>query len=97
MDDEVIITLKCKHCENTDCDIWKDGVYIFGKEGCTRVVSEEVAAHYQHYTQEIIPFWKHYSWENVKESYTEILVFLETQVYSAPLGHKLNRQGKAVQ
>lgn len=70
------------------------GRYVFKKEGCTRLVTEKVAAQYFHYTEEIIPFWKTYTLKQVKQSYLEIINFLFNHVYNAPIGQKLDKNGK---
>lgn len=56
MGDTVVLTLRCRDCENDNCVYCPNGRYIDGKEGCTRIVSEEDAARYEHYMKEIVPF-----------------------------------------
>ena len=67
---------------------------IHGKEGCTKKVNEDVAAQFYHYTEEVIPFWKMYDKEYVRKSYQEILDFLYQKVYAAPIGQRLDPDGK---
>lgn len=54
--DETFITLRCRDCEQDYCVYQLKGSYIKNKEGCTRKVSEEDAARFKHYTEEIVPF-----------------------------------------
>lgn len=53
---KTFITLRCIDCENPTCDISRKYVFQNSKEGCTREVSEEVAARYYHYMEEVVPF-----------------------------------------
>lgn len=52
----MFLTLKCKYCEQDQCIYCPIGKIVIKDEGCTRQVSEEIAAQYQHYMQEVIPF-----------------------------------------
>lgn len=88
------ITLRCTHCDKTLCGIARSWIPYESKEGCTRKVTEEDAAQFYHYTEEVIPFWKYYSLEQVQKSYKEIDDFLQTKIYSAPIGQKLDVWGK---
>lgn len=95
MDEDIYLTLYCNDCENINCKIYPLGSYtpIDYKHGCTRRVSEELCAKFIHYTEEVLPF--RYinpippkEWEQIYETLEE--------VYSMPIGCKLNKQGKAV-
>ena len=88
------LTLRCKNCEQDKCVFCPIGKIARGKEGCTRKVSEETAAKYIHYTEEVIPFWKHLALPQIKQQYNEIINFLFNEVYSAPIGQKLDSNGK---
>ena len=55
-EESVFITLNCQDCDFSECYIHPCGRTIVGKEGCTRQVSEDTAARFHHYTQEVIPF-----------------------------------------
>ena len=93
-DDIVYLTLQCRDCEIDRCIYCPKGTYLKGKEGCTRKVSEDIAAQFNHYNQEVRPFWKQYSLKQVKKSYKEILDFLFKEIYAAPIGQKLDKYGK---
>ena len=54
--DEVFLTLRCRDCEQDQCVYQPNGTYIKNKEGCTRKVSEETAARFKHYMEEVVPF-----------------------------------------
>lgn len=52
------ITLKCKECENNNCNYSPLGSYILqtSEQGCVREVDEDTAARFLHYKDEEIPF-----------------------------------------
>ena len=54
--EDVYITLNCADCDFAECGIKLKNTIIHGKEGCTKKVSEDTAAQFYHYTEEIIPF-----------------------------------------
>lgn len=57
MDEEYsIVTLRCINCEQELCGLAKKYVSYNSKEGCTRKVSEETAARFEYYMEEVIPF-----------------------------------------
>ena len=93
-EEDVYVTLNCEDCDFTECGIKLRNTIIRGKEGCTKKVSEETAAQFYHYTEEIIPFWKLQSEKYVRESYQEIIDFLYDKIYSAPIGQRLDPDGK---
>ena len=90
----MFLSLSCRDCEQDKCVFSPIGKWIKGKEGCTREVSEETAARFNHYMNEVIPFWKTYSVDFVRQSYKEIITFLFNEIYNAPIGQKLNAEGK---
>lgn len=92
--EDIYLKLSCKNCDFVECGIKLRNQIIKGKEGCTRKVSEEVADQFYHYTQEIIPFWKLYNEKYIQESYKEIIDFLYQKVYAAPIGQRLDPDGK---
>jgi hypothetical protein len=51
-----IVTLRCINCEQELCGLAKKYVFYDSKEGCTRKVSEETAARFEYYMEEVIPF-----------------------------------------
>ncbi len=93
-EDKVFIKLNCHDCDKIDCGIAKKLVPFESKEGCTRKVSEETAARFHHYTEEVIPFWSEYNQQYVRQSYKEIIDFLEQEIYTAPIGQRLDPKGK---
>lgn len=54
--EQTFVKLSCEDCDFTECGIKLRNTIIRGKEGCTKKVSEETAAQFYHYTEEIIPF-----------------------------------------
>ncbi len=90
----MFLTLNCKDCEQNECVFSPTSRWIKGKEGCTREVPEEIAMQFEHYMKEVIPFWKTYNSNYVRQSYIEIMNFLFNKIYSAPIGQKLNAEGK---
>ena len=93
---ESFLTLRCSECEYVECPIIPNGTYWKGKQGCTRKVLKNIEDAYEHYFKEVLPFWKTYSSEKKKRSYQEIIKFLYNEIYSAPLGQKLNSDGKVI-
>lgn len=98
MDDEYLITLKCCDCENYNCSICPLGTVIDedNLRGCTRRVSEEDYAKYEHYIDEVSPFL--YITDNKEASsraYREIIDFL-FYIYNKPLGTKIGKNGRAL-
>ncbi len=92
--EQTFVKLSCEDCDFIECGIKLKNTIIRGKEGCTKKVSEDVAAQFYHYTEEIIPFWKLQSEKYVRESYKEIIDFLYSEIYSAPIGQRLDPDGK---
>lgn len=93
------ITLRCRDCENTQCNIYPKGVYVSETDlrGCTRKVSDDDAAKYHHYIHEVAPFmYMDTSKEYKNTQYKNIINFL-LHIYSQPLGQKLNKNGKITQ
>ena len=88
----MFINLQCKNCENIKCPI--ETLAWIDKEGCSREISEEVAEQYEHYINEIIPFWKLKSNSAIDKEYNKILDFLYTYIYKAPIGQKIDKDGK---
>lgn len=88
------ITLRCIKCEKELCGLARNYIPFDSKEGCTRKVSEETAARFKHYIEEVIPFWNMYDSSYQKRSYIEIINFLFEYIYNAPVGQKLDYFGK---
>lgn len=93
-EDYVFLTLRCRDCEQDNCIFQPIGSFVRNKEGCTRKVSEETAAKFKHYTEEVMPFWRFHSLEYVKKAYEEVINFLFSEIYSAPIGQRLDPDGK---
>lgn len=55
-EDCIYLKLQCRDCELGECVFCSNGTVLLGKEGCTRQVHEEVAARFQHYMEEVVPF-----------------------------------------
>lgn len=81
------ITLRCKHCDNTDCPIARAYIPEDSLEGCTRRVSEEDSEKFQYYIEEVIPL--SHSFSRLEEA----RVFLD-RMYHMPFGRKLDAKGK---
>lgn len=93
----MFITLRCDRCDNVDCTIGRAYIPCDSKEGCTRQVPDETADQFYHYIEEVMPFVHLY--KNRKQSFqklSEIEGFLEQNIYSAPLGKRLDAKGKAI-
>ena len=93
-EEKVFISLQCRDCEQDQCVFCPNGTYLYNKEGCTRKVTDEVAARFNHFNEEVLPFWKTYSPQQIKESYCQHIDFLFNEIYSAPIGQKLDKNGK---
>ena len=93
-EEKVFVSLQCRDCELDICVFCPNGSYIYGKEGCTRKVDEDIAAEFHYYTEEVIPFWRTYTPQQAKQSYKDYISFLFEKIYSAPIGQKLDRRGK---
>lgn len=95
MEEEIIITLKCTDCDNTECKYNSKWIHQDSNNGCTRRLDEETAAQYFHYLEEIIPFmYSNTKSEYQKRIYNEILDFLYNSIYVAPLGQIIRDKHK---
>lgn len=96
-EEKFIIKLKCYECENTNCSLYPRGTYVGDEEslqGCSRSVSEEDYAKYQHYEQEIWPFaHTNTSYSRQMDIYKKIIDFLY-HIYNQPVLHTYNSKGK---
>lgn len=83
------VTLRCQTCDNIDCPIARLYVPYDSLEGCTREVSEDLAAQYTHAIEEVLPFAKTSSqFDSVERTLNEI--------YQSNIGRKLDAKGKAL-
>lgn len=91
-----IVTLRCIECENSMCGLARKYVPVDSLEGCTRKLNEETAAKYHHYINEVWPMMNPaiYSLDYIGEKYAEIIEFLNSEIYTSPIGQKLNKNGK---
>ena len=89
----MFVTLRCQKCDNVDCPIARNYVPYESLEGCTRRVSESLAAKFRHDIEEVLPFaWKR---EDSKKLFDMIQKDLN-DVYAAPVGCKLDDKGKKI-
>lgn len=83
------VTLRCQTCDNIDCPIARLYVPYDSLEGCTREVTEDLAAQYIHAIEEVLPFAKTSSqFDSVEQTLSEI--------YQSNIGRKLDAKGKAL-
>lgn len=86
------ISLKCRDCDNTDCDIARQYIPDDSQEGCTRRVDDLTSNMYHHLVDEVLPFaaLRNYPMRELNEG-QELLY----KIYSCPIGRKLDVRGKA--
>lgn len=83
------VTLRCQTCDNIDCPIARLYVPYDSLEGCTREVTEDLAAQYTHAIEEVLPFAKTSSqFDSVEQTLSEI--------YQSNIGRKLDAKGKTL-
>ena len=98
-EDKKIIRLYCSKCDNVDCFLANVLGYVYedSKKGCSRIVDEEDAEKYYHYTQELIPFWIIKKNEKlINDEYKEIMDFLESKIYTADFTNIYKHNGKVL-
>lgn len=89
----MFVTLRCQKCDNVDCPIARKYVPYESLEGCTRRVSESLAAKFRHDIEEVLPFaWRREDSQQVFNTIERDL----NEVYAAPIGCKLDVKGKKV-
>lgn len=89
----MFVTLRCQKCDNIDCPIARKYVPYESLEGCTRRVSESLAAKFRHDIEEVLPFaWKQEDSQQVFNTIEKDL----NEIYAAPVGCKLDFKGKKV-
>lgn len=99
MCEKVNVRLYCYKCDNIDCQFSKKLGYIYNmsKQGCSRELSLDDFSKYEHYMNEIIPFWKIINNQDlINEQYKDIITFLENKVYSQNIKTFYNINGKAI-
>lgn len=89
----MFVTLRCQKCDNVDCPIARKYVPYESLEGCTRRVSESLAAKFRHDIEEVLPFaWKREDSQQVFNAIEKDL----NEIYAAPIGCKLDAKGKKI-
>lgn len=90
------LILKCSECENEFCAYAKKYVPIDSKEGCIREVSEEVFDKYFYLINEKWPMIisSEYPMTHINSTYQEIVQFLYSEIYTAPVKQKISKSGK---
>ena len=88
----MFLKLRCYDCDNVECQLcplhsWIDEESL---EGCTREVSENFYARYEHEIQEVLPFQS--LGQTVDYS---IIDNIQAQLYSKRIGTMLDEKGKA--
>lgn len=92
----MFVTLRCGKCDNVDCNLSRKYIPDESKEGCTREVDDMVSDQFFYYIEEVMPFVQFYkNQEQAFKKLNEIESFLNSSIYSAPLGVKLDSKGKA--
>lgn len=90
----MFIKLQCRTCDNIDCQLGRKVIPEDSLEGCTREVSEDLAAQYYHATEEVLPFVllgknPDSSWEKLEE-----ITRIQEQVYQQKIGSLLDSKAK---
>lgn len=96
-EDSPLLRLYCSKCENTECLQWKKLGYIYenSKQGCSRKISWDVFNKYEHYINEIIPFWRViHNQKLISEQYQEIINFFDIDIFSVPIENFYDAKGK---
>lgn len=90
----MFIKLQCRTCDNIDCELGRKVIPEDSLEGCTREVSEDLAAQYYHATEEVLPFVllgknPETSWGKLEE-----ISCIQEQVYQQKVGSLLDSKAK---
>ena len=95
MEETYFITLRCNECENDNCTLCPCGIVVDEENlrGCTRKVSEDDFARYEHYINEVAPFLHLNTYKASSSLYKEIIDFL-FYLYQQPLGQQIGRSGR---
>ena len=91
-----VLVLRCRDCEHVNCIYSHKYIPENSLEGCTRIVTDDTCAKYEHYLLEKWPnaLAMNYPKEHISQIYSEIINFLDSEIYVAPIGQKLNKHGK---
>ena len=98
-EDKTYIRLFCHKCDNTDCSFWKKLGYITDiyEQGCSREVSFDDFSKYEHFINEVIPFWSVINNENlINEQYNEIIDFLNKSIFNKKIVSFFDKKGKKI-
>ena len=90
------VTLRCSECSNTSCKICKIGAYVpqDSLRGCIRIPkSDDIAAKYYHYKQELLPFLK--TLPKVTECCDKI-DSLESDIFDSDIDSIISPTGKII-
>lgn len=90
----MFVKLQCRTCDNIDCQLGRKVIPEDSLEGCTREVSEDLAAQYYHATEEVLPFVllgknPDSSWKKLEE-----ITRIQEQVYQQKIGSLLDSKAK---
>ena len=91
-----VLVLRCRDCEHINCVYSRKYIPEGSLEGCTRIVTDDTYAKYEHYFLEKWPnaLKMNYPRAHISQIYSEIITFLDNEIYAAPIGQKLNKHGK---
>ena len=89
--------LYCSNCDNVDCQYCKYlGSYIDddNHQGCNREISFDDFSKYDHYINELIPFWKiGKNNDLINEQYFQIIDFLNNIIFKSQIVNFYNKKG----
>lgn len=83
------VTLRCQKCDNLSCPIARAYVPYDSLEGCTRQVTDDLAAQFHHAVEEVLPFAR----TAAQFGYIEKTL---NEVYQSCIGRRLDSRGKAL-
>lgn len=91
-----VLVLRCRDCEHINCVYSHKYISHDSLEGCTRIVTDDTYAKYEYYLSEKWPnaLAMNYPREHISQIYGEIITFLDNEIYTAPIGQKLNKLGR---
>jgi len=99
MCEKVNVRFYCHDCDSTNCLFWKYLGYIndSSKQGCSRDILIDDFEKYYHYINEVRPFWKIMKNQDlVNEQYSEIIQFLEKNIFDKPIKNFYNNKSKVI-
>ena len=97
-EDKSYIRLFCHKCDNINCYFWKKLGYITDiySQGCSREISFEDFSKYEHFINEVIPFWPVTDEHLINEQYKEIIKFLNESVFNKKIINFFDKKGKKI-